>query len=138
MVCPRTQTKRVAEVVAVDGAIEDLEPDDAVRAEVLDGFGREGALVVTTSEGKTALVLADTFMNVPHMKGGEGFFYRLLGASGGPKVHPVMKWMSKKKKLRAHLARLAEVPNLFCVVPGHGDAIVDAPRDVLRAAVARM
>jgi hypothetical protein len=53
-------------------------------------------------------------------------------------VHPFIKWMSKKKRLRTHLARLAETPGLARIVPGHGDVIEGDAAGVLKAAVARM
>jgi hypothetical protein len=77
-------------------------------------------------------------MNVAHMSGGEGLFYRLMGVSGGPKVHPFMKLMSKKKRLRAHLSRLTETSRLLRVIPGHGDPIEQGAAEVLGAVAARM
>lgn len=135
--CPRAVTRQVAEAVAVDGEIEGFPSDGAVRFEVLEGIGKESVMIVT-SDGRTTLVFCDTFINTPHLPGVSGFFYRLAGASGGPRVHPFMKWMSKKKPLRAHLARLAETPGLSRIVPGHGDVIETGAPSVLRAAVERM
>jgi hypothetical protein len=137
VVCPRRHVKRVAELVPVDRALEDVPADAAIGAEILDGFDREAVLIARSPSG-VVLVFGDTVMNVPHMKGGEAFFYRLMGISGGPRVHTFMKLLSKKKKLRAHLARLADTPDLACVVPGHGDPIVDDPAKVLREVAQRM
>lgn len=132
--CPRSQTKRVGEVVHVDGAMEELAADGVVRAEVFDGLDKESVLVVDDG-GRVTLVFGDTFMNAPHQPGVPGFFYRLAGASGGARVHPFMKWMSKKRRLSEHLARLADLPGLARLIPGHGAPIDERPADVLRDAV---
>ena len=137
VLCPRSQAGKVRQIVAVDGAREDLEDDGVVRAEVFDGFDREGVIVVT-SGGKRTLVFGDTLMNVPHQRGLGGLIYRFIGASGGPKVHPIMKLMSKKKRLAAHLGRLADTPDVVRLIPGHGESIEDRVAEVLRDCVHRM
>jgi hypothetical protein len=130
-------TKAVKNVVSVDSPIEAFPADKLVRFEVLDGMPKESVMIVT-SEARTTLVFGDTFMNVAHLPGFWGGAYRMLGASGGPRVHPFMKWMSKKKLLGAHLLRLAETPGLVRIVPGHGDVIENDAAQVLRAAAAMM
>jgi hypothetical protein len=77
-------------------------------------------------------------MNTPHLPGVAGFMYRLAGASGGPRVHPFMKWMSKKKPLAGHLSRLVDTPNLTRLVPGHGEPLEARAPETLRDAVAAM
>ena len=137
VVCPRRAMKKVAQHVPVDRALEDLPADAVLRADILDGFEREGVLVAR-SGASAVLVFGDTVMNVPHMKGGEAFFYRLMGISGGPRVHTLMKLLSKKRRLRDHLLRLADTPDLACIVPGHGEPIVDDAAKVLRDVADRM
>lgn len=137
VVCPAKAEKRVAQCVPVDGTLATFPSDGVVRAEPLDGLPAEGVLVVQCAAG-TSLVFGDTFMNQPHMEGGEGFFYKLLGVSGGPRVHPFLKWMGKRKPLRAHLLRLAETPGLVRLIPGHGEVVDADASAVLRAAAERM
>jgi hypothetical protein len=135
VVCPRRDMKKVGQQVPVDRALEDFPADSGLRAEILDGFDREGVIVAGAG---AVLVFGDTVMNVPHMKGGEAFFYRLMRISGGPRVHTLMKLLSKKKRLREHLFRLAETPELACIVPGHGDPIIVDAANVLRKVADRM
>jgi hypothetical protein len=130
--CPPDARAKVAEVVGVDGTLAELPPDDAVRVETLDGFAQEGVVIV---EGGT-LVFGDTFMNQPHMPGFQGFAYRLVGASGGPRVHPFLKRMADRKALAAHLSRLAETPGLARLVPGHGDIVATDAAQVLGSVAA--
>jgi hypothetical protein len=135
--CPRSQMRAVAEVVPVDGALEDFPADDVVKAEVFDGLDKESVLVVRDGD-RTSLAFGDTFINQAHMPGVGAFFFRLIGATGGPKVHPMMKLMSKSKRLRAHLLRLAEMPGLARLIPGHGDVVEENAAGVLRAAAERV
>src|SRR3954468_22815984 len=47
VLCPRGARQKVAQVVAVDGTYEDLQPDDAVTVTTLEGVGaQEGVLLV--------------------------------------------------------------------------------------------
>jgi hypothetical protein len=137
VVCPRRDMKKVGQQLPVDRALEDFPADTGLRAEILDGFDREG-VIVAGSAASAVLVFGDTVMNVPHMKGGEAFFYRLMGISGGPRVHTLMKLLSKKRRLREHLFRLADTPDLASIVPGHGDPIVGDAANVLREVADRM
>jgi hypothetical protein len=137
VLCPRNVTKQVGAVVSVDGETEGFPAEGAVRFEILEGNGKESVMIVS-SGGKKTLVFGDTFINAPHMPGLPAFFYRMLGASGGPRVHPFMKWMSKKKPLRGHLAKLAETDGLARLVPGHGAVIETDALGVFRTAVAGM
>ncbi len=137
VLCPARAIERVRELVEVSGDYDALSPDEAVRVEAVEGgtWG-EGVFLVESERGVT-LVFNDTFMNQPHMPGFYGFGYRLLGASGSPRVHPFCKWTAKKKPLRAHLERLATTKGLVRIIPGHGELIdEDAAAVLARAAAA--
>lgn len=135
--CPRAVRAEVEKVVAVDVVTEGLPRDEAVRLEVLDGLEKESVLIATTGD-RTSLVFGDTFIAVDHLPGFWGRLYRWVGASGGPRVHPFMKWMAKKKLLRSHLERLAALPGLTRLVPGHGEPIEEDAAGVLRRAIDAM
>jgi hypothetical protein len=136
VLCPEAAGEKVREVVAVDGHYDALDRDDALRVEILEGSKWGEGVFVIRSGARVTLLFNDTFMNQPHLPGFSGFVYKLLGCSGPARVHPFCKRTAKRKVLRAHLERLAAIPGLARVVPGHGDVVEQDAADVL-AGVAR-
>ncbi len=142
VVCPRGARKAVEKVVGVDVTYDGLTlPGEAAQIEHLDGLkDREGVLRVVSEDGVT-LVFNDAFFNVPH---GSGLFWlvygRLMGNAGGPRVTSVarMVLVGDKKAYGAHLARLAETPDLKRLVPGHGDIVDADAAGVLRRVAATL
>ena len=67
----------------------------------------------------------DSLMNLPRYPGFKGWLYQAMGSTGAPKVTPLLKMYAVKDKaaLRAHLARLAALPNLVRAIPGHGAVV---------------
>jgi len=134
LLCPRGSRKRVEQVVRVDGTYEDFPRDTSVELEMLDGIKEiEGVMKVHSPAG-LSLVFNDALFNVPHGKGLMGLLFRALGSTGGPKVTRIMKTFAvkDKKALRAHLVRLASIPNLQRIIPGHGHIIDNDASMVLR------
>lgn len=138
VLCPAKQAKRVRECVPVDGALEDFGADDHVRVEPLDGFKVGEGVFIVKSGPHVTLVFNDLFMNQPHLPGFWGFLYGAFGASGGPRVHPMMRLFSKNKPLRAHLERLATIEGLFRIIPGHGDPVLERPAESLAEVAGRL
>lgn len=120
--CPPQARKQVEEVVPVDGTYSDYEDDGVVRFEVLDGVnGVEGALLVRSTDGLT-VVLNDVVMNMDKKKDLLGYlFTTLLGSAPGPRVSRLSRLTLVKNQpaLRAHLERLAALPDLVRLVVSH-------------------
>lgn len=139
VLCPRGSREKVAERVAVDHTYDALpQPDpadDSVRFEHLDGAkGAEGVMIVRSSDGHT-LVFNDAVFNLRHGRGLFWFVYgRLMGNAGGPKVTTISRLflLKDKRAFRAHLERLAALPELKRIVVAHGDVIDADAAAVLR------
>lgn len=135
VLCPAAGRKKVEQVVAVDETYEDFPADERVKLHYLDGLAqREGVLEVKSDDG-TTLVFNDVVFNQPHLPGVEGLVFRLIGSSGGPKVTFIARtFLAKDRKaLRAHLERLAAIPDLRRIVVMHGEMMTD-PSDLRLAA----
>jgi hypothetical protein len=141
VVCPDGATKSVSQVVPVGGGYAQLLPDGAVELATLDGTkDREGVMIVRDRDG-TTLVFNDAVFNMPHLSGFTGFVLKsITGSTGGPRVSRVMKWfvISEKKAFRAHLERLADVPDLRRIVVSHHQVIDKDAGDTLRAVAAKI
>jgi hypothetical protein len=140
VVCPAAARDKVEEVVGVDRTYEEIEPDDTVEFEYLDGLAEaEGVLTVRSSDG-TTLVFNDALFNHPHASGFGGLILRLIGSTGGPKVTRLARWfiVKDKRTYADHLRRLADTPELVRVIPGHGEVIDDDPAGVLRGVADRL
>lgn len=139
VLCPDGATKKVQAAVPVSGGYAQLVPDGAVELAHLDGTkDREGVMIVRDGDG-TSLVLNDAVFNMPHAKGFTGFVLKnVTGSTGGPRVSNVMKWLviSDKKAFRAHLERLADLPDLRRIVVSHHEVIDQEPSATLRAVAA--
>jgi hypothetical protein len=120
--CPSGARHKVAQVVSVDGSYEDYADDGVVRFEMLDGLaGAEGAMIVQSSDG-ASVVLNDVVMNMDTRKDVLGYlFTTLLGSAPGPRVSRLAKWALVKDQgaLRAHLERLAALPDLTRLIVSH-------------------
>jgi hypothetical protein len=132
---PAGAKQRVAEVVAVGATYEELPADANVSFETLDGTKqREGVMIVREPSG-TTLVFNDAIFNMPHASGFSGFlFRRVTGSSGGPRVSRLFRTfvMADKKAYRAHLERLASVPDLRRIIVSHHEVIDADPAATLR------
>jgi hypothetical protein len=128
--CPKGARKRVAKLVPIDGSYETLPPMTPLTVRYLDGVAeREGYLELHDDAG-TTLIFSDAVFNQPHLPGGFGFVYKLIGSSGGPRVTPLVKlaMVKDKRAFRAHLLRLADTPSLRRVVLAHGARVeAEAP-----------
>ncbi len=131
--CPGGATKKVEEVVPVDGGDYTRAPSDgAVRLFHLDGMkSREGVLEVRSKSG-TTLVFNDAVLNMPKLP---FFIDLLLGPTGKTSVPRAIAMMlvSDKKAFASHLERLADTPDLKRVIFGHGADVTQDPAGTLRA-----
>ncbi|MFO0616006.1 MAG: hypothetical protein U0414_25650 [Polyangiaceae bacterium] len=140
---PAGATKKVSDVVPVDGSYDDLAreagPDREVAFAHLDGTREgEGVMTVRSKDGVT-LVFNDAIFNMPHVPGFQGFVLKSLTKStGGPRVSRIGKLFLVKDKaaFKAGLAVLADTPGLRRVVVSHHEMITSDCGDAIRAAAA--
>jgi hypothetical protein len=121
-------TSGVAETrEAVPGAsvesIDAFPMDPAVRFETLDGVkdGAEAAMIVRSPDGAT-VVLCDTVHNMDRKHDPLGFIMTaLMGNAGRPRVSRAVRlfYISDNAAFRAHLERLARLPELTRFIVAH-------------------
>ena len=119
---PPGSRKRVEQVVAVDGTLDELPPDDDVRFETIDGIGDlERAMIVRSSDG-TSIVVTDAVFDMDVRKDFMGrLICGILGSQGGPRVSRIFRWfvVKDKKAMRAQLERWASLPDLQRLIVAH-------------------
>jgi hypothetical protein len=132
VVCPAGTRDKVEQVVKVDATYEALAPDEHVEVQTVDGVKAREGVVIVRDGGGTSLVFNDLIFNMPHAPGFKGFVVRrIMGSSGGPKVTRLgrMFLVADKRAVRAHLERLAALPDLRRIIVSHHVTIdQDAPR----------
>jgi len=138
--CPPEARAAVEEKVSVDATYDSFPVGDDVWMFPVDGVAGAEWVIAVRSEDGLSLVFTDTLFNLPHQSGFGGLIMRLLGSSGGPKVTRIARWMMVKDKtaLGKSMARLAELPDLRRVIPGHGDIITDNAAEILRGVAATL
>jgi hypothetical protein len=116
---PRADETRLRQRFPMAGFLEDLPSDPDVSFEAVAGskFGEPVELV--RSGDHLSLVFSDAIQ--AHGDDAKAIF-RLLGFKGPPRVVPLFRLLftSDRAALKAHLARLAELPGLARLVPCHG------------------
>ena len=135
VIAPSGAAPRVKQVVHVDLLYEQFPPHPMIRFHVAPWPNpMEGVLEIRSAEG-TTLVFNDLVF-VPPRSGVSSWPYRLF--KSGPQV----PWLAKRmimadaSRLREWLLRLSSAERLVCVVPGHGDPILDDAPAALRAIAA--
>jgi hypothetical protein len=124
VLAPAGGRKKVEQKVPVDLTFDEFPADDVVKFEMLDGVkGQEGVMHVRSADGLT-LVFTDAIFNLPgRFPGLWGVVYHeIMGSKPGPRVTRVAKLMlvKDKKAYRAHLERLAALPDIKRVIVAHG------------------
>jgi hypothetical protein len=140
VITPAGSAEAVRRVVRVDGGLEVLPPDPSLRWEAAAGSAFEAVLIHTDSRGGVTLIFNDAFMNIPKRSGWKGLLLGAIGSSGGPKVTKVAQWFIIKdhRAFAGQLQRLAALPGLARIVPGHGDLIDRDPSAALGRAAAAL
>jgi hypothetical protein len=129
VVTPAGATRRVAARCRVDGGLELLPADPAVTWAPAEGVPAEAVLIHRAADGSATAILNDGFMNLPdRLPGFRGWVVKAIGSTGGPKVTRTARIgiVQDKAAWADHLRRLAQVPGLTRVLPGHGAVIADA------------
>lgn len=138
VVCPPGSRTAVEEVVPVTRTYDQVADDGCVELQTLDGTaGREGAMIVRDPDG-TTLVLNDVMFNMPHVGGFQGLVLRFVtGSTGLPKITRIARMflIADKRAARAHLEKLAKLPDLRRIIVSH-HAVIDRDPGAVLAAVA--
>jgi hypothetical protein len=131
---------KVREAVPSAKSLDGFPGGDDVWFEKVDGLADRERLMFVRSADGLSLVFCDALFNVAHEGGFHGFMLRAIGSSGGPRVTNLAKFalVDDKKALAAHYRRLAALPGLVRVIPGHGDVITADCGAVLRAVADRL
>jgi hypothetical protein len=120
--CPSGGRERIEQVVHVAGTYRDYADDGVVRFEMLDGVdSAEGAMIVRSPDGVT-VVLNDVVMNMDKKTDLLGYlFTTALGSAPGPRISRLVRLLYVKNQpaLRAHLERLAALPDLVRLIVAH-------------------
>lgn len=112
-----------------------------IKLEYVDGIHKAEGVLTVHSETGTSLIFNDAVFNMKHQKGLVGFIFRHITAStGGPRVSRLFRWLAVKDKsaFKAHVARLADTPNLVRVIVSHQYSITDQPAETLRKVAASL
>lgn len=138
VLCPAGSRKLVEKVIKVDGDYDDFEGDQAVTLEHLDGMKNKEGVVIVRSEDGASVVFNDAVFNQPHQKGVAGFVFKVLGSTGSPTVSRLFKLMaiSDRGAFRAHLERLADLPDLRRIIVSHHRVVEEDAAGVLRGVAA--
>lgn len=119
---PKGGSRKVTEVVHVDGVYEDFPHDDEVRLEMLHGVAdAEGVMVVRSGDGVT-LVFNDVVMNMDRKRDLLGFlFTTVMGSAPGPRVSRFAKliFIKDRRSLCEDLQRYARTPELRRLIVAH-------------------
>ena len=141
VLCPPGAKAAVEKAVKLDGFYADLPSDGAVELVDLEGTKqREGVMIVRDDSGAT-VVFNDAVFNMPHVSGVAGFvLQRITGSTGGPRVSNLVRWfvVADKPAFRAHLERLADLPDLRRIIVSHHLVIESDPGATLRAVAAAL
>jgi hypothetical protein len=141
VVCPAGARAKVEQVVPVTATYDGVASDGVVELQPIDGTrAREGAMIVRDRDG-TTVVLNDLVFNMPHVPGAQGFVLRhVMGSSGGVKITRIARLflVADKRAVRAHLERLAALPDLRRVIVSHHETIDREPARALAAVAATL
>ncbi len=136
VVAPPASRARVEKVVPVQKTSDEVELDDTMSFQPVEGIPAESALQVRSGDD-TTLILCDALFNMPRLGGVKNL---LLGPTGKVAVSRVVRWFLLKDR-RAYarwLERTAGLPGLRRVLVAHGRPIVDDPAGQLRRAAAQI
>jgi hypothetical protein len=130
--------KRIAEIAPVDGFLELLPADPGLVIESVGGTKMGDVVCTARAASRSSLCFpGDVLMNIEPPPGFAGLILRLLlGHAGELRVPRLVQWIGVKdrKALKAHLAKLADIPGLHHVFTCHGPVISGDPSGALRRA----
>ena len=134
VLAPKAALKKVAQVVPVDGSLDDAPKQDGVRMYHLEGTKDHEGVVEVQSGASTTLVFNDVINNVPKLGGMMGF---MLSPTGRVAVPRIFRWffIKDRKAFTNHITKLADTGDLKRVIVSHGAMLTDKPAEQLRSAL---
>ena len=126
VLCPSVARDAVAQVVAVDGSVDELNSESTLVVFTLPSCkAGEVALIVRHADASASAVLTDAVFNLPHLPGFGGLVMKLIGSTGGPRVTKLGKMLmvDDNAGFAAGLRELAMVSGLRRLLPAHGEVI---------------
>jgi hypothetical protein len=140
VVAPPASIDRVRQVVPGVAGLDKLPRDAALVAEPLGGVPHESVLLHTDSRGAVTAIFTDAFFNLPEVSGWKGLALKAIGSGSGPRVTRIARWTIVKDKAAyaAHLRRIAAMPGLARIIPGHGDVVRDKAAATLEKVAATL
>jgi hypothetical protein len=135
---PKECEAKLRERADMAGFLADVPKDAAVDIVPVAGAktGEPAAIVRSAGGQRVTVLVSDAVQN--NAKDSIGFFPRICGFAGGPKVVPLFKMLftSDKAALKRQVSEWSELPGLVRVMFCHGDAIADGAATALKAAAA--
>ncbi len=136
----RAVVDRVRAILPVDGTLDELPADAALRCAPLAGTKFGEAAWIVHSGARASVLFCDAFHNSRPGRGVNGFLFKLMGFTGpAPTVPPLYqrRAVADGAALARDLLRLADTPGLARLVPSHGEIVDADAAAVLRDTVAR-
>jgi hypothetical protein len=134
---PKECETKIRQRADLAGFLADVPKDAAVDITPVPGAKTgEPAAIVRSAGGRVTLICSDAVQN--NAKESLGFFPRICGFAGGPKVVPLFKMLFTKDRaaLKRQIQAWSELPGLSRVLFCHGDAVTDGAGAALMAATA--
>jgi hypothetical protein len=133
----KTVVDKVRAILPVDGTLEDLPADPALRCEPLAGTRFGEAAFVVKSGPRASLLFCDAIQNSRPGRGFNAFMFNWMGFTGSDlKTPPFYKLraVTDRAALKRDVLRLAETPELARIVPSHGEIVDSNASAALRTA----
>ena len=137
VLCPVDSTKRVSQVVAVDGDYSQAPADERVSVGYVEGVKRMEGLVQVESADGASLIFNDLVANLPKVGGLTGIAMSPTGRASVPLVSRVLM-LKDRKTSGASLTKLAANPKLRRIIVSHGAAITEGAPAVLHNVAAAL
>lgn len=135
---PKECEAKIRQRADLAGFLGDLPTDTAVDIVPVAGAktGEPAAIVRSSGGRRVTLIVSDAVQN--NSKESLGFFPRICGFAGGPKVVPLFKMLftTDKAALKRQVSEWSQLPGLVRVMFCHGDAVTDGAAAALTAAAA--
>jgi hypothetical protein len=137
VLCPAGSTKRVSQVVAVDGDYGQAPADPQVSLGYVEGVKPVEGLIQVESADGTSLIFNDLVANLPKVSGLTGIAMSPTGRASVPLVSRVLM-LKDRRASGASLAKLAANPKLRRIIVSHGAAITDGAPAILQNVAAAL
>jgi hypothetical protein len=122
VLCPKDALSAVQKVVSVSGTLDTFPPDDSITCQYIPGTKEKEAVFSIQSSDGTSLIFNDLIFNQPHVAGLEGFVFKLIGSTGGPRITGIARLalVRDKKALKDFLQKMSATEGLRRIIVSHG------------------